>query len=186
MPKKGSPPEILATELVAQSRLFQIESVHLRFSNGEERDFERIRGWVSGSVMVVPMLDDETVLLVREYGVGIEQYFLGFPKGAISPNEEVLVTAQRELQEEIGYAAHDLVTAMRFSVSPAYQTTSVSLVIARDLYPSRKEGDEPEPLECVPWPLNQVDLLIKDPHFIEARSLLALLWVEREWRAKHS
>ena len=65
-------PQILHTELVASSRLFRVEQVHLQFSNGEERVYERMQGGNRGAVMVVPMLDDHTVLLVKEYAVGTE------------------------------------------------------------------------------------------------------------------
>ena len=49
-----SKPEILKAEIVAESRLFKVESLHLKFSNGEERVYERMRGGNRGAVMVVP------------------------------------------------------------------------------------------------------------------------------------
>lgn len=177
-------PKILGTEDVCESRLFRIESVHLRFSNQEERHFERIQGWTLGSVMVVPMLDDKTVLLIREYGVGVEGYVLGFAKGAVHEDEDILGTANRELQEEVGYAAKELRQVMEFCASPGYLSASMRLVVAKDLYPSKLEGDEPEEIEVVPWSLDNVDALLANPEFVEARSIAAMLWMEREWRAK--
>ena len=59
-------PEILKAEIVAESRLFKVESLHLKFSNGEERVYERMRGGNRGAVMVVPLFDAHTLLLVRE------------------------------------------------------------------------------------------------------------------------
>ena len=50
-----SKPEILKAEIVAESRLFKVESLHLKFSNGEERVYERMRGGNRGAVMVVPL-----------------------------------------------------------------------------------------------------------------------------------
>ena len=61
-------PEIIKAELVAESRLFKVESLHLKFSNGEERVYERMRGGNRGAVMVVPLFDAHTLLLVREIG----------------------------------------------------------------------------------------------------------------------
>lgn len=80
-------PQILHTELVAESRLFKVESVHLRFSNGVERVYERMRSGGRGAVMLVPMLDDDTLLLIREYSAGTHSYELGFPKGLIDPEK---------------------------------------------------------------------------------------------------
>src|SRR3990167_4311460 len=113
-------PKILHTSLLAQSRLFDIENVHLRFSNGEERHFERICGHGHGSVMIVPMLNKETILLVREYGVGVDDYVLGFPKGAIEKDEDPLSTAAREIKEEVGYGANHFSLIATLSASPGY------------------------------------------------------------------
>lgn len=179
---KKNRPKVVGINTICKSQLFGIESVHLQFSNGQERHFERIRGWTQGSVMIVPMLDENTLLLIREYSVGIEGYTLGFPKGAMHENEDVLVTANRELQEEVGYAARKLSQVMKFCVSPGYLTTSMCLVLAHDLYPSVQEGDEPEPLEVLSWSLDQVDALLKHPEFLEARSIAALLWIDRKRR----
>ena len=74
-------PEILDTRLVAKSRLFGIEEMHLRFSNGEERTYERLRTPPIAGVMCVPMLDRDTVVLIREYGAGVEDYQITLPKG---------------------------------------------------------------------------------------------------------
>ena len=180
------PPEILSTRPVAESRLFRIQSVHLAFSNGEEREYDRIQGWAHGSVMIVPMLDDHTMLLAREYGVGVEHYVLGFPKGAVDQGEDPLQTANRELQEEIGYGAQSLQKIMELSISPAYICSNMQVILAKTLYRSDLEGDEPEPIEVVPWRLDNMDELLKHPEFIQPASIAAALWVEREWRAKRS
>ena len=76
-------PKILKRTLVASSRFFSIESLQLKFSNGEEREFERMQGSSNGAVMIVPFYDNETLILIREYGAGTHSYELGFPKGLI-------------------------------------------------------------------------------------------------------
>ena len=76
-------PEILNTTPVATSRLFSIEQVDLRFSNGTEACFERLVGEGEGAVMVVPMHTDQELILIREYAVGVERYELSFVKGRI-------------------------------------------------------------------------------------------------------
>ncbi|MFT6132998.1 MAG: ADP-ribose diphosphatase, partial [Shewanella sp.] len=48
MTQRHKKPEILHTEIVAKSRLFQIEQVHLKFSNGVERQYERMKGGSRG------------------------------------------------------------------------------------------------------------------------------------------
>lgn len=170
MPRK---PKILDRRIVAQSRLFRVEEVDLEFANGARRTFERVPGSVD-SVMIVPILDAETFLLIREYGAGSDRYELGFPKGVVEAAEDPLAAADREIQEEIGYGARDLRIIKRVSLVPGYIEHHSLIVLARDLYPSSLPGDEPEPIEVVPWRLDQIDELVARDDFDEARSIAAL------------
>ncbi len=90
MPTK---PSILKRATVARSRLFRADEIHLRFSNGEERTYEKLCSGGPGAVLIVPLLDENTVLLVREYAAGIEDYHLALPKGAIDQGETLLDAA---------------------------------------------------------------------------------------------
>lgn len=172
-------PRILARRLVARSRHFRIEQVDLEFANGVRRTYERVPGGTD-SVVVVPLLDAETVLLVREYGAGSDRYELGLPKGVVETGEDPLAAADRELQEEIGYAARDLRIIDRVSLVPGYIEHHSLIVLAQDLYPQRREGDEPEPPEVVPWRLGELDALLARDDFDEARSIAALFLALKE------
>ena len=84
---------------------YRMERLDLEFSNGERRRFERLHGRGHGAVIVVPMLDADTVLLVREYAAGFHRYELGLVKGRIDAGETPEQAADRELKEEAGYGA---------------------------------------------------------------------------------
>jgi len=168
-------PEILAKQTVAQSRLFSIESLDLRFSNGEERTYERMKPSGRNAVMMVPITEQGDILLVREYAAGTERYELGFPKGLIDPGEQPSDAAVRELKEEIGFGAHKLTPLKEVILAPSYFSSKMTLFIAEELYPEKLEGDEPEPLDIVRWPLAQAEELLTHLDFCEARSITALL-----------
>lgn len=173
----NSKPQILNVKTVAESRLFRIEQVGLRFANGVERVYERLQGAADGAVLIVPLREDGAVLLVREYAVGVERYELGLPKGRIEPGEDILATANRELMEELGLAARRLTPLGAFTVAPGYFGHVTHVILAEDLYPQRLDGDEPEPVEIVPWRLEALaDLLLRED-FSEARSIAALFLV---------
>lgn len=179
------PPIIHQVIPVTRSRLFQVEEVHLEFSNGEQRVYERLANRGHGAVLVVPVLDGTTLLLIREYSAGTGRYELAFPKGRVEPGEEILQAANREIMEEVGYGAQELHLLRRVSLSPGYMQHHTHLVLARGLYPQRRQGDEPEPLEVVPWSLNTVDELLAQADFTEGRSLLAL-YLARDWLGSHT
>lgn len=172
-------PEILEIKSIAKTRLFHVESMQLRFSNGVEREYERLVAGKNGAVMVIPMLDAETVLLIREYAAGVERYELAFPKGLIEQDESPLEAANREMKEEVGYGANDLQLLKEFTLAPGYLSHMMTLVVARDLYEERLEGDEPEPLQVVPWPVSQLAELIDRDDFTEARSIAALYLLQQ-------
>ena len=172
--KNKQKPEILAIKPVAQTRVFKIEEVTLHFSNGEQRVFERLRGWQPGVVLVVPMQDPETLLLIQEYGAGINDYTLSFPKGRIEEGEDILVAGNREMQEEIGFKAKKLTYLQAISTAPNYNDTHMHILLAEDLVVSKLEGDEPEPMTIVPWSIHEIDGLLSRADFHESKSVAAL------------
>ncbi|MCM2680882.1 ADP compounds hydrolase NudE [Echinimonas agarilytica] len=172
-------PTIHARRVVAKSRLFQIESLDLEFSNGETRQYERLGGNGRGAVMVVPITEDGDLILIREYSAGTESYELGFPKGLIDAGETAEQAGLRELQEEVGLGAKRLTPLKKVTLAPSYFAAHMQLLMAHDLYPSKLEGDEPEPLVIVKWPLNHWQQLLDSDEFTEARSVNALMLAAR-------
>lgn len=171
-------PRILSRRIAARTRIFQVEAVDLEFANGQRRQYERLLSSRS-SVLVVP-LQGETLLLTREYAAGFDRYELGFPKGVVDPGEDPAAAANRELQEEVGYAARRVDHLQTVSLAPGYIQHVTHIHLARDLYEQRAQGDEPEPVEVVPWPLAEAEALLTHPEFSEARAIAAL-WLLRRF-----
>lgn len=168
-------PKILTKKTIAETRLFCIEAMDIKFSNGEQRQYERlVRNNSSGAVLIVPMINNDTVLLIREYSAGVDRYELGLPKGKIDAGESLLSAANRELMEEVGYGAKQLHHLTSVSMAPSYLEHMIDIVIAQDLYEERLEGDEPEELEVVPWKLGNIQGLLATGECTEARSIAAL------------
>lgn len=167
-------PEILKKTTVCKSQLFHVESLELRFANGQLCTYERLRSGRQPPVLIVPMLDHQRVLLVREYGVGLEDYQLVLPKGRAEPGETSQEAADRELKEEAGYGARRLTLLKCMSQSPSYQQHLTQIVLAQDLYPEKLEGDEPEPLEVVIMPLSELSQWVGREDLTEARTIAAL------------
>ena len=177
MAKTTALPQIRKRTTVARSQLFCIEQLALTFSNGVERIYERMEGSGRGSVMVVPMLDDNTLLLIREYCAGTHSYELGFPKGLVDLGEDADSAANRELKEEIGYGTHSLQLLKSVAMAPTFFSGNMNIYLAKDLYPEKLEGDEPEPLDIVPWKVDDYLALLARDDFKEARSITGLLLV---------
>ncbi|WP_455211793.1 ADP compounds hydrolase NudE [Kaarinaea lacus] len=170
-------PKITHSKIIAKTKVFSIEQMQLRFANGTQVEYERLLGSPQGAVLVVPLLDDNTVLLIREYAAGVQRYELALPKGAVDRGEDLLQAANRELMEEVGYGARNLHLLKSVTVSPGYLNHVTHVIVAQDLYEKRLPGDEPEPIEVVPWKLDQLDQLLSHTECTEARSIAALFMV---------
>ncbi len=170
-------PTVLERRKLVDTGVFRVEEMDLEFANGKKRQYQRIVGSPQGAVLVVPLLDRETVLLIREYAAGMDRYELALPKGHIEEGEDPLTAGNREIQEEIGYAANRLEQIASFTIAPGYLGHTTHIVLASDLYPHRIEGDEPEPIEVVPWKIAALNELLELQDFTEARSIAALYMV---------
>ena len=160
--------------------MLRVEQIDLEFSNGERRTYHRMKPSGLGAVIIVPMLDEETVLLAREYAAGLHHYEIGLPKGRLEHGESIIEAAEREMKEEIGYGARNLVELTRLSLAPGYMTHITHIVLARDLYPEKLDGDEPEELEVVPWPLADLRGLTARDDCTEGRTIAAL-YIARDY-----
>jgi ADP-ribose diphosphatase len=167
-------PIIHSTELIDGGGRFPVEQLELEFGNGVRRRYERLRGSGRGAVLIVPLIDRDTVLLIREYACGLHRYELGLPKGRVERGEDILEGANRELKEEVGYGAKSLEIIHHLSLAPTYMSHQTHVVLAQDLYPERLEGDEPEPIEVVPWKLAELEALVERDEVTEGRSIAAL------------
>src|SRR3569623_1888923 len=174
MPQK---PRILSAETIARTRLFHVEEVGLEFANGTVVRYERLRSSPFGAVLVVPMLDDDTVLLIREYAAGVHRYELALPKGLIEPNEDVLAAANREMMEEVGYAGRRQRHITSYTLSPGYIGHDTHEECAQVLYEQRRGCVEPEEFEGVRWRLSDLAARIARDECTDARSIASLYLV---------
>jgi len=177
-------PTIHQTKIVASSRLFKIEALDLEFSNGEKRQYERLVSRGVGAVLIIPVLNDDTVLLIREYAAGTERYELAFPKGKVEKGEQILDAANREIMEEVGYESANLRVLKSLSLAPGYLGHVTHIILAENLTERREEGDEPEEIEVVPWKLSEIDQLIERDDFAEGRSVAALYLLQQTMKIR--
>ena len=168
-------PLIRKIQTMAQSRFFTIEALHLTFSNGVERVYERLPAVGEPGVIVVAINDNDELLLIREYAAGFHEFQLTLPRGAADPGESLEAAAARELAEEAGFGAKDVRFVKRLSIAPGHMGFTINVVMAKDLYVHDLPGDEPEPPELVLWPLAKIDELLDHEEFYEARAIAALM-----------
>ena len=177
-------PKILTRRAITDSPLFRVEAVDLEFSNGARREYHYLRSGGLGAVIIVAINEQREVLLIQEYGIGVEAYEWALPKGRVDEGESVEEAADRELKEECGFGARRTTLLKSLAQSPNYMQHKTHIVLAQDLYPCRLPGDEPEPLTLQTWPLADIEQIFDWSDFNEARSIAALL-IARRWIEMH-
>ena len=166
-------PTIKNKSTIIITKLFRINKLDIEFSNKAKREYEVISGTGNGAVMIIPILGND-ILLIREYAAGIDDYSLTFPKGKIDDGESILVAANRELQEEVGYKSEKIKKIYTLDLAPGYMNHKTHIILAENLIPSKLDGDEPEDLEVIKCNKSDINKLLFENNNIDSRVLASL------------
>lgn len=163
---KEGPREIYKGKVV---HLF-IESVSL--PNGKETQLEVIRH--PGASAVVPLREDGTVLLVRQFRHAADGYIYEIPAGKLSEGESPEACATREVEEEIGYRVGKLKKLTTIFTAPGFCDEQIHLYLGTGLTLHRQHLDEDEVLEVVAMPFDEAIRKIEDQTIRDAKSIVGL------------
>ena len=159
-----------------QGALFSFVSEDVTLPNGSRTELAMVRH--PGSTAVVPLFEDGTVLMERQYRHAVGKYLLEIPAGTLEPGESPLICAKRELEEETGYVAEQFVEICRVDIIPAYSDEKIHVFLARGLKQSEQKLDKDEIIEIVNYPLNETLEMIEQGQINDAVTILAL---QRAW-----
>ena len=138
------------------------------------------REWVKhpGAVVMIPLLDENTVVLERQYRYPLQRHFLELPAGKIEPGEEPLATARRELREECGYEAASWRHFATLHPCIGYSDERMEFFLARDLRAVASGLDDGEFLEVVPMALDDALARVVTGEITDLKTVAGLLWLK--------
>ena len=138
------------------------------------------REWVRhpGAVVMIALLDAQTVVLERQYRYPLQRHFLELPAGKSDPGEEPLATARRELREECGYEARDWRHLATLHPCIGYSNERMEFFIARDLTQVDQELDDGEFLDVVPMAVADALARVFNGGITDIKTVAGLLWLQ--------
>jgi ADP-ribose pyrophosphatase len=129
---------------------------------------------------VLPFLDPETVLLVRQYRYVARGVYWEMPTGGVHPGESLEAAAQRELREEVGYTAARLVPLPSYHTSKSVVDETAFLFWAEGLTPAPSPPDETEFIEIRPVAFAETLRMVEVGEIKDSMTVIAVLHVARQ------
>ena len=154
---------------------FRVDTCELGNGNLLDATIFEFRSWAN----IVALTKNEEVVLIQQYRHGIRDVLWEFPGGVVEDEEDPVDGAKRELLEETGYAASQVIEVARLYPNPALQTNTLFCYLALDAERvSEQSLDAGEDIEVHLVPLEEVVRMAKSgnlPHALMTAVLFSTL-----------
>lgn len=168
---------LLASRTVFEGKILTLKQDQVRLPDGNTAQREYVLH--QGAAMVVPLFEDFSLLLERQFRFPLANHFLELPAGKVDRGETPLAAARRELFEETGYTAQEWKHLATLYPCVGYSNERVDLFLARGLAHQGHPGEDGEFLECVRIALDEALRLVAEGAISEAKTILGIFWADR-------
>lgn len=158
---------------------FTVGSYKVELPNGEETIFFLRKG--NPFSVIVPVQQDGSFVMVRQYRIGAEKFSLEFPMGEVA-GKEPLDVARIELKEETGYSAGKIENIGHFYLSPGWSNQVGHVYLATDITPGAQELEPYEFIEVVVVTGQELEQYLEDGTIIDASTITAYAAYQRFMR----
>lgn len=165
-------PQLLESVEIFQGRIFDVTVDTVR-----EGDTTYVREVVHhpGSAVIVPVFEDGSVALVRQYRHPAVRYLLEAPAGTLNRGERPEEGAARELEEELGFVPGKLSKLSEFFVSPGFCEEKMWVYLATEMTETRQQLEDDEIVEVVRLPFSQALEMITAGEIEDAKTIIGLM-----------
>ncbi|SEH21050.1 MULTISPECIES: NUDIX domain-containing protein [unclassified Selenomonas] len=164
----------ISSENIFDGNLLHVRRDTVKLPNGKTAT----REWIKhpGASSVIPMLEDGSVILVKQYRYPVGKITLEVPAGKLdAPDEDPLVCAERELSEETGYTADKIEKLTTIATTVGFSNEYIHLYIATGLHSGKQHTDDDEFINVVKVPLQEAVAMVNDGRIIDAKSVVSIL-----------
>ncbi len=165
----------MAMQHIYKGKIITLNIDTVTLPNGVTVDLEIARH--PGASAVVPLKKDGTVVLIRQFRHAAGGFIYEIPAGKLSPGEDPVACAARELEEEIGYRAVSFELLSSIFSAPGFTDEVIHIYRATGLTKGRQELDRDEVLEVVEMPLSEAITMIQGGTIRDAKTIVGLQMV---------
>jgi ADP-ribose pyrophosphatase len=169
--------KITTTERIYNGKIINLRVDTIELPNDKTAKREIVEH--HGAVAMVPLFDDNTVMLVRQFRLAAGRSMLEIPAGTVETGDSVDDTAHRELAEEVHLAASKMRKLFQSFVAPGYSTELIHTYLATGLSSKTLPGDDDEFLDIIRLPLSEAIGKIELGEIEDSKSISGLLFVDR-------
>ena len=155
-----------------EGKLINVRLDTVRLPDGNLRQREIVEH--PGAVAIVPVLEDGRIVLVRQYRPAVGRSMLELPAGTVEPDEDVQVTASRELAEETGYMAARMTELVRFFVSPGWCNEELVIYVAEGMVSGEPDQEDDENISVELIDPERVPDIIRSGEISDAKTMVGL------------
>lgn len=176
---EDSPPDFTETQIASKlaygGQLLKVREDIVRLSDGQSAR----REWIEhpGAVAMIPLFDNHTVMLERQFRYPLRRHFYELPAGKMEPGEDPLATARRELREECGYQAQQWQHLTTLHPCIGYSDEHIELYLARELTHVGGALEDGEFLETLTLPLDEAVTWIRTGRITDVKTIIGLFWL---------
>jgi ADP-ribose pyrophosphatase len=164
-------------EVAYDGSFLKITRDRISLPDGAETYREFIRH--PGAVVILPLFEDGSVLLERQFRYPLDRVFIEYPAGKIDQGEDHLECAKRELQEETGYTASDWQFLCTIHNAIAYSDEHLELYLARGLTAGEAKLDDGEFLETFRASVPELLEMVRRGEITDVKTVIGTFWLEK-------
>ena len=154
---------------------------NITLKNGTTTDVEFIEH--PGAAAIVPLLNENRVVMLKQYRHALKEVIWEIPAGTLDPNEEVLSCAKRELVEETGYSAKQWHRLGEITPVPGYSNERIQIFLAKELQPDEQNLDADEVIKVQKVEFHTALEMVESGDIQYAKSISGL-WMASAWLEK--
>lgn len=164
---------LIEKQVIYDGRKVRLEVHHLENEEGKRHTREVCVH--SGAVVILPFLDENTIVMIRNKRYAVNEFLLELPAGTLEKGEPAMNCAGRELLEETGYLAKRIKLLSSFYTSPGILSEKMHAFAAYDLKQQQTALEEGEEIEVQPVEFSQAVEMIRAGEIVDGKSIATIL-----------